>query len=64
MKLLIKLLIKSEWRGVFKMYLFDFKQKEESLTHYPFLSAIFIKNLLFSIGSFVFFQTIQKPIFF
>ena len=34
------------------MYLFDFKQKEESLTHYPFLSAIFIKNLLFSIGSF------------
>ena len=34
------------------MYLIDFKQKEEMLTYYPFLSAIFIKNLLFSIGSF------------
>ena len=40
MILLMKLLIKPKWRGVFQMYLIDFKQKEGSLTYYPFLSAI------------------------
>lgn len=40
MRLLMKLLIKPEWRGVFNMYLIDFKQKDWSLTYYPFLSAI------------------------
>ena len=39
-KLLMKLLIKPEWRGDFHMYLFDFKQKDGSLTYSPFLSAI------------------------
>ena len=48
----MKLLIKPEWRGVFKMYPIDFKQKEGVLTYYPSLSAISEKNLLFSIGSF------------
>ena len=44
MILLMKLLIKPEWRGVFQMYLIDFKRKERSLTYYPFLSAIKIKQ--------------------
>ena len=52
MILLMKLLIKPEWRGVFQMYLVDFKQKEGMLTYYPFLSAIFIRSPLFSKGSF------------
>ena len=54
MILLIKLLIKTKWRGVFQMYLIDFKQKEGSLTNYPSLSAILEKNPLFSTGSFCF----------
>ena len=42
----MKLLIKSKWRGVFQVYLVDFKQKERSLTYYPPLSAILlIKNV-------------------
>lgn len=35
MILLMKLLIKPIWRGVFQMYLFDFKRKEGGLTYYP-----------------------------
>lgn len=54
MILLMKLLIKPMWRGVFQMYLIDFKQKEGSLTYYPTLSAILQKNPLFSMGSFCF----------
>ena len=53
-KLLMKLLIKTKWRGVFQMYLIDFKQKEERVKKYPTLSAILQKNPLFSMGSFCF----------
>lgn len=42
MDLLMKLLIKPMWRGVFHMYLVDFKRKEGGLTYYPPLSAISI----------------------
>lgn len=38
-KLLMKLLIKTKWRGVFQMYLIDFKQKEERVKKYPTSSA-------------------------
>lgn len=31
----MKLLIKSKWRGVFQMYLIDFKQKEGRVKKYP-----------------------------
>ena len=48
----MKLLIKSMWRGVFQMYLFDFKQKSIALTNYPPLSAISQKNPLKKKGSF------------
>ena len=54
MDLPMKLLIKSKWRGVFWMYLIDFKQKSIALTNYPTLSAILQKNPLFSMGSFCF----------
>lgn len=42
MDLLMKLLIKPMWRGVFQMYPFDFKRKSIALTNYPPLSAISI----------------------
>jgi len=48
----MNLLIKPEWRGVFQMYLVDFKRKERSLTYYPTLFVILQKNSLFSMGSF------------
>ena len=63
MDLLMKLLIKLIWRGVFQMYLFDFKQKSIALTNYPPLSAILQKNPLKKAGSFCFrglFQNINR----
>ena len=42
----MKLLIKSDWRGIFMAYLIDFQQKHISLGDYPPLSAILlIKNV-------------------
>ena len=52
MDLLMKLLIKSDWRGIFMAYLVDFQQKHISLGDYPTSSAILDKNPLFSTGSF------------
>ena len=54
MILLMKLLIKPEWRGVFQMYPVDVEQKEGRVKKYPTLSAILQKNPLFSMGSFCF----------
>ena len=52
MDLLMKLLIKSDWRGIFMAYLIDFQQKHISPGDYPTSSAILDKNPLFSMGSF------------
>ena len=45
------------------MYLFDFKQKERSLTYYPPLSAKTEQNPLFSTGSFVFYSPFKNLLF-
>ena len=52
MDLLMKLLIKSDWRGIFMAYLIDFQQKLICLGDYPTSSVILEKNPLFSTGSF------------
>ena len=43
---------KTDVRGVFQIYPFDFKRKLIALTYYSPLSAILQKNPLFSTGSF------------
>ena len=63
MDLLMKLLIKSDWRGIFMVYLIDFQQKHISPGDYPTSSAILDKNPLFSTGSFVFYKTFKNLLF-
>ena len=60
MDLLMKLLIESDWRGIFMAYLIDFQQKHISLGNYPTSSAILDKNPLFSTGSFVFYRLFKN----
>lgn len=52
MDLLMKLLIKSDWRGIFDGYPVGFQQKQVCLGDCPTSSAILDKNPLFSTGSF------------
>ena len=59
MDLLMKLLIKPMWRGVFQIYPFDFKRKLIALTYYPSLSAILQKNPLKKAGSFCLYSLFQ-----
>lgn len=47
MDLLMKLLIKSDWRGIFMVYLIDFQQKPICLGDYPTSSAILKRNPFF-----------------
>lgn len=47
MDLLMKLLIKSDWRGIFAVYLIDFQQKPICLGDYPTSSAILKRNPFF-----------------
>ena len=46
MDLLMKLLIKSDWRGIFMVYLIDFQQKHISPGDYPTSSAILEKHFI------------------
>lgn len=50
----MKLLIKPMWRGVFQMYLIDFKQKEERVKKYPPTLRHFAKELIVFNGFFLF----------
>lgn len=61
MDLLMKLLIKSDWRGIFMAYLIDFQQKLICLGDYPTSSAILKRNPFF-MGSVFFDQTVRAVV--
>lgn len=62
MDLLMKLLIESDWRGIFMAYLIDFQQKHIPLGDYPTSSAILKRNPFFMGSVFFFDQTVRAVV--
>ena len=59
----MKLLIKSDWRGIFMAYLIDFQQKPICMGDYPTSSAILDQEPIVFNGFFRFFILVFKAFF-